>query len=48
LKEKLECVTVGEALVVDTEVDFMKPEKVIAKARCEVMVLKDEAKTIQR
>jgi hypothetical protein len=48
LEEKLECVEVGEALVVDIEIDFMKLEKVIAKARREVMVLKYEAKAIQR
>jgi hypothetical protein len=48
LEEKLECVAVGEALVVDTKIDFMKPKKVIAKARREVMVLKDEAKAIRR
>jgi hypothetical protein len=48
LEEKLERVAVGEALVVDTKVDFMKLEKVITKARHEVIVLKDEAKDIQR
>lgn len=47
LEEKLECVVVGEALVVDIEIDFMKLGKVIAKVRCEVIVLKDETKAIQ-
>jgi hypothetical protein len=39
---------VGEALVANTKVDFMKLEEVITKARCEVFVLEDEAKVIQR
>ncbi len=48
LEEKLECVAICEALVVDTEIDFMKLEKVIAQVRHEVIVLKDEVKVIQR
>jgi hypothetical protein len=48
LEEKLENVVVGEALVVDTEVDYIKLEEVIAKARLEVLVLEDEEKAIQR
>jgi hypothetical protein len=48
LEEKLEHVVVGEALVVDIEVDFMKLEEVITRARCEVLVLEDEEKVVQR
>ncbi len=48
LEEKLEHVVVGEALVVHIEVDFMKLEDVITKARCEVLVLEDEEKVVQR
>ncbi len=48
LEEKLECVAIGAALIVDIEIDFMKLKKVIAKVRHEIIVLKDDAKTIQR
>jgi hypothetical protein len=48
LEEKLEHVVVGEALVVDIDFDFMKLEEVITKARCEVLVLEDEEKVVQK
>jgi len=48
LEEKVEHVMVGEALIVHTEVDFMKLNEIIAKARWEVLVLEDEERAIQR
>ncbi len=44
----MEHVRVGEALVVHTEVDFMKLNEIIAEARWEVLVLEDEERAIQR
>jgi len=44
----VEHVMVGEALIVHTEVDFMKLNEIIAKARWEVLVLEDEERAIQR
>jgi hypothetical protein len=48
LEEKMERTMVGETLVINKEVDFLKLEEAIVEAKHEIIVLEEEEKSIHK